>query len=177
MTTALLVIDFQEGVVADAANVLAVRDNINALIARARATGTPLVFVQHHDDELIRDTPAWQLREDLAYVPGDHLVEKTFTDSFAGTTLDEVLKAQGATHLVIAGAQSNWCVNAAARSALVHGYDVTLVADAHTTSDVELPSGTLTGQQIIDYTNLHFHWLGYPGRQVGAATTADITFA
>ena len=74
MTTALLVIDFQEGVVADAANVLAVRDNINALIARARATGTPLVFVQHHDDELIRDTPAWQLREDLAFVPGDHLV-------------------------------------------------------------------------------------------------------
>jgi len=35
----------------------------------------------------------------------------------------------------------------------------------------------LTGQQIIDYTNLHFHWLGYPGRQVETATTADITFA
>jgi nicotinamidase-related amidase len=177
MSTVFMVIDFQKGVVEGAANVENVTANIVSLIAKARAEGAPIVFVQHNDEELERLSPEWSLVEALDVRDGDPIVEKTFTDSFAGTNLDEVLHSLGATHLMISGAQSNWCVNAACRSALVHGYDVTLVADAHTTSDVPLESGTITGQQVIDYTNLHVHWLDYPGRTVTTAKAAEISFS
>ena len=36
----------------------------------------------------------------------------------------------------LAGAQSNWCIRATAYGALERGYDLTLVKDAHTTSDL-----------------------------------------
>ena len=177
MTAALVVIDFQKGVVDGAADLENVTANITTLIAKARAEGAPVVFVQHNDEGLQRLSPEWALVGALDVRDSDPIVEKTFTDSFAGTNLNEVLTSLGATHLLISGAQSNWCVNAACRSALVHGYDVTLVADAHTTSDVPLESGTITGQQVIDYTNLHVHWLDYPGRTVTTAKAAEVSFS
>jgi hypothetical protein len=44
----------------------------------------------------------------------------------------------GATHVVLAGAATNWCIRATAYGALERGYDLTLVKDAHTTETMEL---------------------------------------
>ena len=50
--SALLIIDVQNGVVGAAHNRDAVIANINTLLDKARAEHVPVVWVQHHDDEL-----------------------------------------------------------------------------------------------------------------------------
>jgi nicotinamidase-related amidase len=49
--TALLVLDMQRDVVANAHEVNAVVVNINALIGKARAESDPVVWVQHSDGD------------------------------------------------------------------------------------------------------------------------------
>ena len=52
--TALLVIDVQNGVVADAHQRDEVVANIRTLVDRARGQAVPIVWVQHSDDNLER---------------------------------------------------------------------------------------------------------------------------
>ncbi|MGB8651611.1 MAG: isochorismatase family protein, partial [Mycobacteriales bacterium] len=61
--TALLVIDVQVGVVAEALDRDGVVANIARLVDKARTAGTPVVWVQHTSDELPSGSPQWQ------YVP------------------------------------------------------------------------------------------------------------
>jgi nicotinamidase-related amidase len=55
--SALVVIDVQVNVVKDAYNRDRVLDNIRMLLARARASGTPVMYVQH-ESRWCRNTPA-----------------------------------------------------------------------------------------------------------------------
>jgi len=52
------------------------------------------------------------------------------------------LASLDATHIVLAGAATNWCIRATASGALERGYDLTLVNDAHTTGSMALDDGT-----------------------------------
>jgi nicotinamidase-related amidase len=176
VTTALVVIDVQVGVVEDAASVDQVITSINGLLDSARQANAPVIFVQHNDDGLMRHSAQWVIDPRLDYRADDTLVEKSYPDSFADTTLAQELSSRDVTRLVICGAQSNWCVNATARAALIHGYDVILAADAHTTGSVPLDSGDMSAEQVIEFITDHFRWLRYPGRDVGAAASADISF-
>ncbi|NUR39834.1 MAG: isochorismatase family protein, partial [Streptomyces sp.] len=56
--TALLVIDVQKGVVADAHERDAVVATIAALVDRAREEGAPVVWVQHSDEDLVKGSDA-----------------------------------------------------------------------------------------------------------------------
>ncbi|BBE22858.1 hypothetical protein MN0502_17410 [Arthrobacter sp. MN05-02] len=69
--TALLVVDVQTGVVAGAHARDAVVCNIDALVARARSEGVPVVWVQHSDAELEVGSDAWQLVPELERLAGE----------------------------------------------------------------------------------------------------------
>lgn len=88
---------------------------------------------------------------------------------FADTGLAEVLDALGVSHLVVAGAQCDYCVRTTTQAAAVRGYDVTLVADAHTTTDSEYAGTVITGEEIIAHTNMYFRGLRYPGQRFSTA--------
>ena len=177
MTTALLVIDVQNHVVENAADRDGVIRRINALIAKARQAQVPLIFVQHNDDFLVRGSDDWKLVPELDYRTSDRLVEKIYRDAFAETTLLHELSLDGVTTVIVTGAQSDYCVTTVSHSALVHGFDVTLVRDAHTTGDAPLPSSVMPGSQIVEYVNDHFASLSYPGRVVRTMDSAEIDFA
>ncbi len=109
------------------------------LIGRARAAGVPVVFVQHCEpgSELEKGTALWQLHPALGVLPGDPVVEKTTPDAFHQTGLKALLDRLGAEALVIAGNQTDMCINASTRAAAALGYGVTLAADAHGTWDAD----------------------------------------
>lgn len=158
----LLVIDLQNGVLRGCFDTDSVLERTAALVNRARAEGTPVVWVQDHGD--FPDGSAdWSLRAPLERGPGEPLVRKSYRDSFAGTDLTEVLQRLRATRLVIAGAQTDFCVRTTAQAAAVRGFDVTLVADAHTTTDAQWEGTVITAEQIIAHTNMYFSGLRYPG--------------
>ena len=87
--TALVVVDVQNGVVANATKRDEVIANINTLVDKARAADVPVVWVQHSDDHhLARGSDAWQLVPELSRHEAEPLLEGTTTDT-AAVTLPE----------------------------------------------------------------------------------------
>src|SRR5262245_10356203 len=108
--TALLVIDVQNGVMAGAHNRDDVIKNINALVERARAEDVPVVWVQHSDDNLPRDSETWEYVPELVRLAPEPLVHKSYGDSFEDTDLEDRLAELGVGRLVVAGAQTDACI-------------------------------------------------------------------
>lgn len=166
--TVVLAIDLQAGVTPGCFDEEGVLSRAAALVERARAGGVPVVWV-HHDPVGV-GTPEWELAAPLHRAEGEPLVRKNYRDSFADTTLRETLDELGATHLVITGAQSDFCVRTTMQRAAAEGYDVTLVSDAHTTVDAEWEGLRISGEQIVAHTNMYFSGLRYPGQEFAIAT-------
>lgn len=173
--TALLVIDVQNAVVADAPDRDGVIANIDTLVGRARAENVPVLWVQHSDDELERGTEAWQYVPELVRGEAEPLVHKTHGDSFEGTGLEALLAERGVGRLVVTGAQSDMCIRSTLHGAFVRGYDVTLVGDAHTTQDLT-EYGAPAPEQVIAHTNLYWGWQSAPGRSAATLTTDRVSF-
>jgi hypothetical protein len=92
--------------------------------------------------------------------------------------LEETLTELGATHIVLAGAATNWCIRATAYGALERGYDLTLIKDGHTTETIELENSVnIDAQNVIRDLNITMTWLSYPGRTNTAISVVDIDFA
>ncbi len=173
--TALMVIDVQKGVVADAYQRNEVVANISRLVYRARKAGVPIVWVQHSDEHLEKGSDAWEYVPELARQESEPLVHKTFGDSFEDTDLEEVLAKAGVGRLVVTGAQTDACIRCTIHGAFTRGYDVTLVGDAHTTED-QTAWGAPPPDKVIAHTNLYWRCQTAPGRTAGVTETKDVTF-
>ena len=173
--TALLVIDMQRDVVAGNHEVERVTDNIAALVERAHAAGTPVVWVQDHQ-ELERGSEGWQIVAGLQPAADDLRIEKVYGDSFAGTGLDEQLAGRSVGRVVVTGAQTDACVRSTLHGALVRGYDVTLVGDAHTTEDLRQWGSPISPEQSVAYANLYWSHSRSEGNAGDVVATSDVTF-
>jgi nicotinamidase-related amidase len=152
MGVALLVVDVQQGLVdyLPPSRSTEFTATIRGLIDRARASGVPVVYIQHEEDEgLVRGTPLWEVARSIAPQPGDPIVAKRHRDAFRETDLVEVLTQLGVDRLVVCGMQTEFCVDSTIREAERRGYAVTLVGDGHATYD----DGGLTEAQIRNHVN------------------------
>lgn len=142
--TALIVIDLQKGIVArdtapyPAAEVVA---KAAKLIRAFRAHNLPVVLVHvtggapgRNEQPKPPAPPAdWtEFVPELDRQPGDHVVEKKTWGAFAHTGLEEHLKAQGVTQVVVVGVATAIGVESTARQAYEAGFNVTLATDAMT---------------------------------------------
>lgn len=173
--TALLVIDVQRGVVAQAHDRDTVVANIDSLVDRARAAGTPVVWVQHNSEELPSGSEAWEIVPELDPGDGEPIVQKTYGDSFEDTELEATLAERGVGRLLVTGAQTDACVRSTLHGALVRGYDTVLVGDAHTTEDLS-EWGAPTPDLVIAHTNMYWSFQSAPGRTAGTVAAADVEF-
>ncbi|UAJ80786.1 cysteine hydrolase [Leifsonia sp. ZF2019] len=172
----LLVIDLQKGVLPGCWDADGVVSRTADLVGRARAAGTPVVWVQHEADDLPAGSDEWAFADGLDPADGEPVVHKRYRDAFADTDLDEVLDGLDAARLVVAGAQSDYCIRTTTQSAAVRGYDVTLVEDAHTTTDAKWDGVEITGEQIIAHTNRYFSGLRYPDQLFAVERAAEVEF-
>ena len=174
----LLIVDFQVRVVALSWDGARVGANVARAVERARAQGVPVIWVQHEDDQMPRGSPQWQFVPELAPAEGELRVYKRYNSAFEETPLEAELARLGATHIVLAGAMSSWCVRTNAYATLERGYDLTLVSDAHTTCDIDRGNGTVVDAEgIVDDLNLAMTWQEYPGRTSTAAKADEVVFA
>ena len=174
--TALMVIDVQNGVVAGSHDRDGVIANIATLVSKARAEQVPVVWVQHSDEGLEKGSDDWQIVDELSPGEGEPVVQKNYGDSFEATDLEDVLAGRGVGRVVVTGAQSDACIRATLHGALVRGYDVTLVGDAHTTDD-QTAWGAPPPEQVVAHTNLYWQFQGAPGRTAGVVSTGDVSFS
>ena len=174
--TALLVVDVQNCVVAEAHQRDAVVANVARLVEKARQERVPVVWVQHSDQHIVRGSDDWRIVPELAPGDAEPLVEKNYGDSFEDTTLETVLSGLGVGRLIVAGAETDACIRSTLHGALARGYDATLVSDAHTTND-QTEWGAPPPEQVIAHTNLYWTYQTAPGRTAGTAATRAIDFS
>jgi nicotinamidase-related amidase len=174
--TALLVVDVQNGVVAEAHERDAVVANVASLVDRARGDSVPVVWVQHSDEGLARGSEGWRIVPELSPRDAEALIEKNYGDSFEDTNLETVLSELAVGRLVVVGAQTDACIRSTLHGALARGYDATLVSDAHTTED-QSEWGAPSPDLVIAHTNLYWTYQTAPGRTAGTVATKDVDFA
>jgi nicotinamidase-related amidase len=141
---ALVVIDLQKGIVSaptvhPAAEIVS---RAARLAAAFRQRGLPVVLVNVAGRAPGRTDagapkfsfpPDWtELVPELDRQPSDYAVTKQRVGAFIGTSLDEILRQRGVTQIFLAVG-----VEATARSAYDHGYNVVLVVDAMTDRDAD----------------------------------------
>lgn len=175
MTTALLVIDVQQGLCEGEGRAFEsdeVIARINRVAAQARAARAPVVFIQHESRAgyLEHGSREWQLADGLQAQPDDLRLRKTTPDAFQGTELEALLKAHGVGELIICGMHTEFCVDTTIRRALALGYPVTLVSDAHTSAG----NAVLTPRLVIEHHNATLTNISSFGPRVLAVASADL---
>ena len=171
--TALVIIDVQLGMFDDSDLVYNGNEllaTLGTLISRAHTSGIPVIYIQHDggDNHPLRpDKPGWPIHPAIAPTKDDLVIRKCHPDSFQETSFQHELETRGIKHLVVAGIQTQYCIDTTCRRAYSLGYDVTLVQDGHSTWDTE----HLKASQIIAH---HNQVLG--GWFVTLKTAAEIQF-
>src|ERR1700733_6359578 len=157
-TTALILIDFQKGIMGHGLNPLSA-DQVtqvgSALADTFREAGAPVVLVnvgfakdfkdalRQPVDQAFAAPPGGfpenfsELLDGLAK-PGDILVTKRQWGAFHGTELDLQLRRRGIQTIVLGGVATNIGVESTARQAWEHGYAVVLVEDATSGMSAEM---------------------------------------
>lgn len=169
----LLVVDVQNGVVQDAWNRDEVVSKIATIVNAARNRSLPIVWVQHNEPEMPIDSGYWQLVPELKIALNEPLVHKQFRSAFEDTDLENRLAELQADHLIVIGAQTNNCIRSTVYSALEKGYDVTLIADAHTTSDEDWNGQIISAENAILEQNRTLENYELPGRRCEVKTMSE----
>lgn len=172
---ALLVIDVQVGTIFPEDPLdRSVLQNIAGLIERARARKIPVVYMQHESlspgDTLVPGNPHYPIHPAVAPAPGETVLHKHSSDSFLHTDLDAVLRGLGVDHIAVVGCATDYCVDTTCRSALSHGYNVTLAADGHVTG----PDEDLSVEAIIAHHNRTLRQIAIEGIRIEVVPSSEI---
>jgi nicotinamidase-related amidase len=76
----------------------------------------------HRAYGLVYGSPEWQWVPELVPAEGEPLIHKHYNSAFEQTALEDQLAGFGATHIVLAGAATNWCIRATAYGVLDRGW-------------------------------------------------------
>lgn len=143
-TTALVIVDLQQGIISypTAHPTEGVVENAATLADVFRRHGLPVVLVNVDGvapgrTEATRNRaplpPNWtEFAPVLNRQPQDTVITKRTWCAFTGTGLDAHLKALGVTQVVLTGIATSVGVESTARTAYALGYNVTLATDAMT---------------------------------------------
>ena len=135
--TALLIIDMQLGNFSEPDPIYngdELLEKVKSLITKARSAQTPIIYIKNNGGSGDPDeygTPGWEIHPSMAPVEGDIVVQKKTPDAFHETNLHRELESRGIRKLVIAGLQTEYCIDTTCRRASSLGYDVTLVSEQY----------------------------------------------
>ena len=170
MSTALVIIDVQMGMFDEDDPIYRGEEmlqNLQDLIRRARQADVPVIYIQHNDSQFVAGEPDWEIHPAIAPQEGDLIFQKHTPDSFHKTDLSDALGEIAIAKLVLAGIQTEYCVDTTSRRAFSLGYDVTLVADGHSTWD----NRHIAAEHVIAHHNSTLD-----GWAVTVKSTAEIEF-
>ncbi len=132
--------------------------NVARLLHAWREAGRPIVHVRHLNltpgSSFHPDEPGSRIKALVRPAEGEPVIEKTVNSAFIGTDLEERLRRQGVTSVVITGLTTNHCVETTARMAGNLGFDTIFVSDATATFDRVGPDGVRHAAEDIQAMTL-----------------------
>ena len=158
MTSALLVMDMQVGIVDRYADDPGLVERLQLAIDAARRASVRVIYVvvgfrndyaevspNNRGFSAIAETGAFSegdanrlVHPDIAPQPGDIIVTKKRVSAFAGSDLDMVLRAQQIDHLVLSGISTSGVVLSTMRQAADLDLRLTVLADGCADGDAEV---------------------------------------
>ena len=167
--TALLVIDLQEGFVAEGARMwtpqnLRILPRVKEVIERCRGLDIPAIFTEHAHDVSGRDKGLmWDVplnrpikdgalrigaedvptHHEVAPLPGEKVIQKHRYSAFFDTDLRTYLRGCDVDTVIITGCMTNYCCGATARDAFFRDYKVIFGSDLTATDNRELHEAEL----------------------------------
>lgn len=162
---ALVLIDIQKGFddpVWGRRNNPDAETNMAALLDAWRSTGRPIVHIQHLSQDahspLRASSPGSEFKDIVRPQDGEPVIQKRVNSAFIDTALEERLRREGITMLIITGLTTNHCVETTTRMAANLGFHTYLVSDATATFDRRGPDGVLhTAEDIQAMTLANLH--------------------
>lgn len=153
--TALLVIDVQNLLIDE--QPYAIADRLVAwadMIETARQKGLPVIYIRHTNEEFVEGSQGWQISSAIAPKETDTILNKAYNSAFKGTDLQAVLIQLGVERLILVGMQTNFCIDVTAKVAFELGYQVGIVKDGTTTTDL----GPFAAADLIAYHEQVWEW-------------------
>jgi ureidoacrylate peracid hydrolase len=143
-----------------------------ALLEEARSQGLPVIYTRAvsradgadampgiealeaargADEDPIQDEDAWssQIMDAVAPQPGDVVLTKPRWDAFFATELEGILRRLDVDRLLIAGLQTNVCIDTTARTALMKNFRVAVPEDAVSTDGKHLHFNGLDALRVL----------------------------
>jgi isochorismate hydrolase len=152
--SALLVLDMQSYFLEESSHAyipsaVAIVRGIANLVSEFSRLGRPIIFTQHINTDSDAGMMAVWWREVITLQNQLHriipelnpvrgtVVQKSQYDAFYQTDLDEMLKTNGVTQVVVTGVMTHLCCETTARSAFMRGYQVFFPVDGTATYSLE----------------------------------------
>ncbi len=140
--TALLVVDVQKGFEhpthwGEERNNPDAEEKIVEILQKSREAKLPVYLVKHNSTNtkspLHISQPGNAFIEGIKPQSGETVIEKDVNSAFIGTPLEELLKEQQVTHVIIIGLTTDHCISTTVRMAANLGFTTYLVEDATVT--------------------------------------------
>ena len=117
--------------------------NVKALIERARQNHIEVIYIRHDDGvghELTKGNDGFEIYEEFEPMNNEKIFDKTVNSPFKESGLLEYLDSKGERQLIIAGLQTDYCIDATVKCGFEHGFKIIVPENANTTVDNQFMS-------------------------------------
>lgn len=153
----LLVVDTQKLLVnKELFNLEKFIDNIKILINTARKNNVEVVYVIHDnedDGELTKGKDGFEVYDEFKPMENEQIFIKNVNSSFKNTGLTNYLKEKNQQDIVVAGLQTDKCIDATIKCGFEHGFNIIVPAYANSTINNEF----MSAEESYRYYN-EFMW-------------------
>lgn len=130
--------------------------NVENLIDTARKNNIGVIYVRHDDgveNELTKGKNGFEIYEKFKPCNGEKIFDKKVNSAFKETGLLEYLTNNGEKDIIIAGLQTDYCIDATIKCGFEHGFNIIVPAYSNTTVD----NFFMSAEQSYKYYN-EFIW-------------------
>ncbi|KEQ15109.1 cysteine hydrolase family protein [Endozoicomonas numazuensis] len=154
---ALVIIDLQNdyypGGLWSLYNIEQASKNARSVLESVRNSGDLVIHVRHEFEDnnapfFLPDSEGAAIHADVMPLDNEPVVLKHAVNAFHQTNLKALLDEHDIKELVLVGAMSHICIDAATRAAADYGYKVTLIEDACASKDVEFDGKSVKAEDV-----------------------------
>lgn len=142
---------------------------VKLLIEASRENGVEVIFVRHDDGAgtpMTKGLDGFELYEEFAPERDEKIFDKRVNSPFKDTGLAEYLSSKNETEIIVAGLQTDYCIDAAVKCGFERGYKIIVPRYANTTFDNRF----MTAEKSCEYYN-DFMWNGRYAECISAEDT------